>query len=193
MVQCPQLNVSTLVQTFRGLAKQMLKKLLRNSFHHIGLKRLVLFLKNSRTKFECLVDQQKEGEVSLTVRSLLELEPLIRRIDNEIPECKLCGNVTIKVIAKYFPYLGTKYFNYISKIQGLLCPSCNAKFHHHCLAKFSKSGQSINKCPTCRQPWSNLDASTSSNGKEAQDTSMSNTSMRRGRKKRQIASDSDSD
>lgn len=40
---------------------------------------------------------QKEGEVSFTVRALLELEPLIKKIDDELGDCSVCGKLAVKV------------------------------------------------------------------------------------------------
>lgn len=40
---------------------------------------------------------QKEGEVSFTVRALLELEPLLKTLDDEIDNCKICGKIAVKV------------------------------------------------------------------------------------------------
>jgi len=120
--------------------------------------------------------KERDGEVSLTVRSLLELEPILRKIDHDLLDCKLCGQLIIK---------------------GAVCVSCRGKFHRHCLSKIAKGNQGL-KCPGCRQPWTNM--SSSCVGLNVTDSTASQFQRRESarndrscRKKRQIESDSDSD
>jgi len=79
--------------------------------------------------------KEKEGEVSFTVRALMELEPLLRKIDNELADCKLCGSLAVK---------------------GVHCPSCHAKVHRFCLSRISRASSTL-KCPTCHKQWSSFD------------------------------------
>jgi len=84
--------------------------------------------------------KEKEGEVSLTVRALLELEPLLRKIDSELVDCKLCGDLTVK---------------------GVHCPSCQMKVHRFCLSKMSRASSTL-KCPSCKKKWSTLNETMNS-------------------------------
>jgi len=89
--------------------------------------------------------KEKEGEVSFTVRALMELEPLLKKIDNELAECKLCGALAVK---------------------GVHCPSCHTKVHRFCLSKISRAS-SVMKCPTCHKQWlSSNEALNSSQGSQ---------------------------
>lgn len=48
--------------------------------------------------FLLFVFKQKEGEVSFTVRTLLEMEPYLKKIDEELMDCKICGCLVVKVM-----------------------------------------------------------------------------------------------
>lgn len=43
--------------------------------------------------------RQREGEVSFTARTLLELEPLLKKLDTDLGECQICGLLAVKVVS----------------------------------------------------------------------------------------------
>lgn len=73
---------------------------------------------------------EREGEVSLTVRALLELEPLLKKLDEDLQNCKICNKLAVKKVA---------------------CPDCGAKFHRYCISKLKL------KCPACHRVWRSLE------------------------------------
>jgi len=130
--------------------------------------------------------KEKEGEVSLTVRALMELEPLLRKIDSELSDCKLCGALAVK---------------------GVHCPSCNIKVHRFCLSRISRASSTL-KCPTCHKQWSSFDetlnpspssqATTHSSqsqrySSESQAPASSTSTCGRRRRTRRLADSDDSD
>lgn len=47
---------------------------------------------------------QKEGEVSFTVRTLLELEPLLMKLEPDLSHCTICNCLAVKVSSFYCFY-----------------------------------------------------------------------------------------
>ena len=35
--------------------------------------------------------------MSFTVRTLLELEPMLKKLDDEVGDCRICGRLAVKV------------------------------------------------------------------------------------------------
>lgn len=92
--------------------------------------------------------------MSLTVRALLELEPLLKKLDEDLQNCKICNKLAVKVCI-----LSNKVFCFcffLTSIQFCLrqkvaCPNCGAKFHRYCISKLKL------KCPACHRVWRSLE------------------------------------
>ncbi|XP_046649269.1 non-structural maintenance of chromosomes element 1 homolog [Daphnia pulicaria] len=76
--------------------------------------------------------KEREGEVSFTVRTLLEMEPVLKKLGDDLGDCVICNKLAVKKF---------------------VCPetSCGAKFHRYCISKLKL------KCPNCNRVLSGLD------------------------------------
>ncbi|XP_008120062.1 non-structural maintenance of chromosomes element 1 homolog [Anolis carolinensis] len=76
--------------------------------------------------------QEKEGEYTLSIRSILELEQYIfRHYPDMAHKCHFCHSLCI---------------------QSQICEDCGTAVHLHCLARYFRT-QAEPRCPHCKQFW----------------------------------------
>jgi len=114
------------------------------------------------TSFVLFLYSQKEGEVSLTVRTLLEMEPYLKKIDEELMDCKICGCLVVKVERLYHLIYLFQLLKILCCLQGIVCPneSCASKVHRFCLSRLSRATSTASsqiKCPKCQRLWPNIE------------------------------------
>jgi len=101
-----------------------------------------------------------DGEISLSARSIIELEIYIKEVHKEdAVVCPAC-NVLI--------------------IRGQRCAkaNCTVRVHKHCAKKIFKTGTQ-RKCPNCKTPWNvaEEEASQTQNGSSTQNDTLTNGSV----------------
>lgn len=75
---------------------------------------------------------EEKGDLSLGVRSLLELRPYLKELyGDHLAECVLCSELVTR---------------------GDQCENCKVKLHENCSRRLF-SGKDVRKCPSCAEPW----------------------------------------
>lgn len=141
LVQTVESDLGKLTTDYQPHQLELFKKtvgLIVTSPHGMASSMDILNLVDSKKDAEDTLKQfvkdnwlnEREGDVWMSARCIMELEMYLRQTYDPIDQCRLCKEIVFK---------------------GELCSQCEIKLHGYCAERLFRGKDRV--CPNCSQPW----------------------------------------